>query len=371
MRIKSFIPAKYSVFFGIIFVLFLATLFIIAFLAKNEGKENILVVSPSKFSSPGINTGKIEEFMENNFLLTYELHSSEKISLAYADFPVKITAVNSCYPQLTGTSIIEGAFFSKQVWSEKLRHAVLNETAAFTIFGSTRITGNRFKINADTWLVTGVISDANDDSVIYIPSSIYNISNSEAYEFLVLMSPSLGFDETYIKNSLKTLGIHDNYFNYYNLGSQLNLLFERPLIILLIFLALFLLFLFAFFIEKFKMSINALKIELDRKYAHELFSQNRKTVFKSAIVTLHLICCPSLALFFLIRAVTIILPWQDIPSLYECMKIFYPHIEKLYNFELASRIIFLFSLILLSAFIIIGIFKRFIFRADISSNAEA
>ena len=361
MKIKYLPRAKYYIFWGIAFFLFLSALITLAFFAKKEGKERLLLVSPSQFSSPGINTGKIEEFTENNFPLTYELYSSEKISLAYAEFSVIVISTNSYYPQLTGNQIIEGSFFSKQGWKNALRHAVLNETAAFTIFGSSRITGNRFRIKEDTWLVTGVIKDGKNESIIYIPSSLNNVNNSNVSDILALMSPSLGFDETYIKNSLKALGIHENFFNFYNLGSQVNLLFERPQVILCLFFVIILLFLFVFLTGESKKSIAELKNELDKKYARELLRQKRKILFKPALISLLLVCCPLLALLLLIRAVSIILPWQDIPSLFECRELFYPHIQKLYNFEFASILIFFVMLILLAVFIIMRINKKFHF----------
>ena len=320
--------------------------------------ENLLLVSSS--GSSKINIRSIEEFIEKNFLLTYEIKSQEKITLGYADYSVLMIAANSCYPQLTGKKMTEGSFFFGQAWTGSLKHAVLNEKAAFEIFGSFNIAGKQFKIKNDTWIVTGVINDGNKEtSVIYAPSSSYNAaSGNSVSEFLALISPSLGLDETYVKNSLKSLGVHENNFNFYNLGSQINLMFERPQIILLLFFTIFLLFLFAFFKGKFKDSIAVLKNDLEKKYAHELIKEKRGTLIKPVFIILFLVCCPSFALFLLIRAASIILPWQDISLLNDCKELFFPHIERLYHFEFASRLIFIFSLVLLFLMIIMLFFTK-------------
>jgi len=336
-----------------IFIISLSALFIIAFFAKKEGLSNLLLVSASQKNSTGINVNKIEEFTESDFLLTYELKSNERISLGYAEFNAAVITVNSSYPQITGKKLIEGSFFSRQAWTGKLKHAVLNETAAHLVFGGVNIAGKQIRMRNDIWLVTGVIDDGSDDSVIYIPSSISDAANASVTDFLALLSPYSGYDEIYAKNSLKSLGVHESNYNFYNLSSQLDLMYERAAIIIILFVAIILMFIFTFFIKNFKESFITLKIELSRHYANELLKHKRAAVIKPALITLLLICCPSLALFLLIRAASIILPWQDIPSIFDCRALFYPHIERLYNFEIASRLFFIFSLILLVTLVIL------------------
>ena len=129
-----------------------------------------------------------------------------KISLPHGEFQAVVIGTNSSYSRLLLSVISEGSFFSKQAWSGRQRHAVLNEEEAYTIFGSRCITGNLFKIQNETWLVNGVINDGNDEqSRIYVPSSI---NGGGAGELLALMTDN-GYNEAYIKNSIKTLGVHE------------------------------------------------------------------------------------------------------------------------------------------------------------------
>jgi len=336
---------------GIMLFLTAAGLFITAFFAKKTGNENLLLVIPAEFRSPGIAVNRIEDFIEYEFLVTYEILSSQRINLPHIDYPVTVIETNSCYSQVFRFVIPEGSFFSPQAWSGRQRHAVLNETAAHNIFGSSRITGNQFRMQNETWIVTGVINDGDEENNrVYIPSSI---KNSQAVNFLALMAPSAGYDETYLINSFKTIGIHENNFIFINLGTHINLLFERGLIILFFLSGFVFIYFLINILGSFKKSIAVFRNELNKHYLYEIFRKNPKIVFKTIWLALLVILCPVLSAFLFLRAASVILPWQDIKPLISGKDIFYPHINKLYNYEIISRFIFIFSIIMLALFVII------------------
>ena len=336
-------------------VLFLSVLALIitAFLAESKSIKNTLLITPSQIGIPGINISRIEEFTETDFLLTYEIKSQDRISLDYADFPVTVIAANSCYQQIKKYSMIEGAFFPKQSWTGKQKHAVLNEAAANAVFGSGNITGSLFKLRGETWLVTGVINDRdNDTSRVYIPSSI---TGGSANSFLALLSVSAGYDETLIINSLKKLGIHGTSYDFINLDTQRNCLFERAYIIFLFILCFVLIFIMLVFINKFIHAFLLLKKELNNHYFAQVFKRNIKVILKPVWLGFPLLLSPILALTLLLRAVSVILPWQDIVSLKGKREIFYPYVDTLYNFDAVSFFIFIFSLIFLTFSVILFI----------------
>ena len=337
-------------------IISLSALYIIASLAKSESIQNLLLVTPLQLSSPGIGVSRIEEFTDNNFLVTYEITSSDRVSLAYADFPVTVVATNSCYSQILGYNLTEGSFFSKQAWTARQRHAVLNETAAFSVFGSSRIAGNQFKIRGDTWLVTGIINDGdNDNSRVYIPSSV---TGGQAGYFFALISEAAGISETYIKNSMKTLGIHETMFSFINLNTQIKNLYERACVTVMLFSGFLFVFLFLFFIGKFRNAFLLLKTEMKNRYIAQIFRENKKIVFKPLLSALPLLVSPITALFLFLRALSIILPWQDIVSLKGKQDILYPHIERINNYEFASRFLFIFSLLSLVLTVIIFLRRK-------------
>jgi len=349
LKIKILLP-------GIALFLCFGGLCVTAFLAEREGKENLLMVLPLRIGSPRIDVQKIEEFSQDEFLITYEIPGSERISLPNGNFPVTVIGTNESFPQILRLKMLEGSFFSKQAWTGKLRHAVLNEKAAFTIFGSSRVVDNRFRIRNETWLVTGVIDDGDDEySRVYVPSSI---QGAPASELLTLMST--GFDESYIKNSIKSLEIRESSFSFFNFGTQIRLLWERFLIIPLLFFAFLFLGLLQPFIVKFTKSLAALRAILDRHYTKEILSKNRKAALKPMALAIVILFLPSAALFLFLRIVSIVLRWQDIPSITALNReLFYPHLVRLYNFEMVSRFLFGFCLFFLACLIIFVIIEYY------------
>lgn len=355
--LSSYFSGKPALLCAIALLLSVAALFSTAVVSDVKSPGNLLLVTPSGISSPGISVERIEEFTESYFLVTYEMLSSERVSLAYADFPVTTAAVNSCYARILDLRMTEGSFFSKQAWTGRQRHAVLNETAAFSIFGSKKISGNQIKIQGATWLITGVINDGDDDtSRVYIPSSI---AGGQVNSFLVLMSASSGIDETFIKNSMKSLGVHETSFDFINLDTQISYLYERAYVIILFLSGFILIFLLFIFINKFIRAISVFKTELTNHYAAHILKENKNIIAKPALLGVTLLICPSLAVLMFTRAVSIFLPWQDIVSLKGKQDAFYPYIDKLYDYETVSVLLFIFSLIFLCINVIVFIRRNY------------
>ncbi|MDR2575920.1 MAG: ABC transporter permease [Treponema sp.] len=342
-----FHSTKIFVVTSLVLILCLGGLCVPACIAKWAG--DLLLVLPKEINSPRIDINKIEDFIEADFLLTYEIPSSDRVSLSNGEYPVTLIGTNSCYSRILGLSMIEGSFFSARDWEGKQRQAVLNEKAAFDIFGSSRIVGNRFKIRNEVWLVAGVINDGNEDHCrIYVPSSI-----REGGADALMALTSGGIDEAYVKNSLKVLGIQEAVYNFFNFGTITNLLWERVVIILLLFLVLLFLSLLRPLAIKCKAAFVVLKEELERRYMGQILKENRKTILKPLPFVLGLTIFPVMALFLFLRLASICLPWQDIPSLALISReLFYPHLERLCDYELASCLLFFVSLAILGVVVV-------------------
>jgi len=334
---------------GLILILCLGGLCVPAFLAR-WGKD-LLLVLPAEISSQKIDINKIEDFMEDEFLLTYEIPGSDRVSLSTGEYRVTLIGTNSCYSRVLGLPMIEGAFFSARDWEGKQRQAVINEKAAFDIFGSSRVVGNRFKMRNETrfdktgfdetWLVAGVIDDGNEDRCrLYVPSSI---RGGGADTLLALTSG--GVDEAYVKNSLKSLGIQEAAYNFFYFGTIANHLWERAVVIILLFFVLLFLSLLRPLTLKFRAAFAVFKEELELRYPVQIIKENRKRILKPALYAIGLIIFSILVLFFLLRLASICLPWQDIPSLALIKReLFYPHLKRLCDYEFASRVLFFISL---------------------------
>ena len=326
----------------------LVVLTILAFHAQKD--KNLFFVLPTDISSPRFNLEKIEDFSENEFLLTYEIIGSERLSLSHAEFPVTLFATNSNYAQILGLRMLEGSFFTKQAWVGRQRQAVLNEKAAQTIFGSNNITGSRFRIRNEIWVVIGLVSDGDEDrSRLYIPSSI------RGGEATALALTSAGtFDEAYVINSIKNLGIRDGDFSFINFDTQSRLLWERIVFILLLFFIFLLFSLIKPLFLKLKEAWGTLKTQLNKEYARDILLRNRKNILKLIFFAGVILLFPALSLFFILQLVSICLPWQDIPSLAGLnFDYFYPHLYRIRNLDLISNIFFGIALISIILFFII------------------
>jgi hypothetical protein len=322
-------------------------LFTVYFLLEKSG--NLFLVPPNTLRSPRIDINTIEEFSENEFILTYENPVPEKVSLPQGEHPVTLIGTNSSYPHIMGLPMSEGSFFSKQAWAGKLRHAVLNERAALIIFGSNQIVNNRFRIRNDTWLVTGVIRDGDDDTArIYVPSSVHG---GEAAALALISSGRM--DEAYIKNNLKALAIREDSFDFINFETFRRLFLERALTISVLFLIFLLLNTLIPLITIFRKTINTLKTELGWHYLAEILKKRQKTIIKLCFLVLGMICVPVSAVFLLIKRVAVWLPWQDIPSLSGINRdSFYSRLDMLTSLETASLSLFILSLAVLVIFFV-------------------
>ncbi|MDR0312377.1 MAG: ABC transporter permease [Treponema sp.] len=312
-------------------------------------KKSLFLVLPNELGSPRLNINNIEDFCETDFLLTYEIPASERVSLPQGDYPVTLIGTNSSYPSIMGLSMLEGAFFTKQAWTGKQRHAVLNEEAAFAIFGSSQVVNNRFRIRNDTWLVTGVIQNGDDDKAkIYVPSSV---RGGEANALALVTSSRL--DGTYVKNSLKSLGIQGSSFDFIDFSARTRLFFERTLTIMLIAVIFLLLTLLRPLIIALIRAITDFKKDLEQLYLIEIIKNRKKAVARFIFIGLRLVLFPILAVFLLIKLVSMWLPWQDIPSLSGLNKdLFYPHISWLTGLETISLCLFIVSLVAWGCFYI-------------------
>jgi hypothetical protein len=352
LRIKPATPGTIGLF------LCLAGLCVTAFLA---GKDKALFfVLPSGTGSTRFDVQAVEDFSEKHFLLTYEIPGAEKVSLSHAEYAVTVIATNSSYPGILGLRMLEGAFFSKQAWRGKQRYAVLNETAAFAIFGSANIVGSRFRIRNDTWLVTGIISDGDEDKArIYIPSSV---RGGEAGALALA-----GMDEAYARNSLKALGIQEGNFSFLNMAVIYGLLWERAEVVVLLFFAFLFLGLLKPLIGGLSIARLALRKDLVRLYPGELLQKRGKSFYKMAFFALGLVLSPTLALFLFLRLASICLPWQDIPSLANLNPEFFPlRLPGIHTLELVSRFFFGFSL----AFLVIFFYNKWRGKKHGSANRK-
>jgi hypothetical protein len=305
---------------------------VLALIAGTEFYDDLVLASPAKIQAPRINLQKIKQLCEDEFPLTYELLQPERAATAITEYAVTLVGVNSFYPRILGFPLVEGSFFTQQAWDGKLRHVVLNEEGATVLFGSTRVSGQRLKIKGEIWIVSGVINDGDTENCrIYVPSSL--LSSPGALYLLVKA------DETIIKDSLKSLGLSDDTFYFFNLGNHARLFGEQAALALMFFCSLLLILRLPRDWEKCRTLFFTFRGELKKNYLREVLRTAK--IFTALLPVLRLAVCAAVVLLLLRRSLAFCLPWQDLtPLKYVERNIFCGKILRLQYWETTSWFLF-------------------------------
>jgi len=271
--------------------------------------ENLVLVTPKVFSSAGFNIEKIEEFCEDQFLVTYETVRSGRLNNGQSDYSVSLIGTNSCYPFLLRYPILSGGFWSNSAFKGKERHLVLNEKAAFQIFGGNDIIGLALQMDRESWLITGVIQDGYEDEArAYLPASK---GGGNPKSLLALGNSTLA----YVVSALKDLGVQEANYDIISLEAAARQYREWW------YLACFLIFclIFAFCCRQgtawLKVQLGLTREELRRLYPGEFFRKYRLMVLKSSALIMTMLAGAILVLVFLIRMLATALRWRDLPNL--------------------------------------------------------
>jgi hypothetical protein len=194
-------------------------------------------------------------------------------------------------------------------------------------------------------VVSGVIRDGDDEHCrIYVTSSA---RGGEAVSLMALLEPHRGISESYAKNILKSLGLQEDAFTWYNLETQARLLWERALAAVEIVLILIFIGLIPWLGKKLALLFTALREDLKSLYFRELFITRRARLLKFAVLILALAVSAAAVMFFALKTVSLILPWQDIPHLADLNRdMFDLKLGRLFSADPVSRILFIASLVL-------------------------
>ncbi|MDR2133802.1 MAG: ABC transporter permease, partial [Treponema sp.] len=240
-----------------------------AFITGTSGLGDLFLAAPADIHAPEIDLQKIERFCDEHFPLTYEIPGPEKAVILGAEYPVTLIGTNSRYPRILGYSMADGSFFSKQAWKGGERHAVLNGKAAFDLFGSIRAAGNCVKIRNETWIVTGVINDGDDENRrIYVPSPA---RGGKAVSLLARTDAPGESSVSYLRDNLKSLGVYEGGFVFFDLGAEIRFFWERAVVALLLLSCLLPACIFPPALGKCRAAFFRLQRELKKRYLPELF----------------------------------------------------------------------------------------------------
>lgn len=289
------------------FVLLSALLGISIFIGR-EQNGNLLMAKPMEYVIPAYTYQKVEELCEKEFLLTYETRKQTKVQAIQSEHTVIFIGTNSCYPQIMNFLMVDGSFFTKSAWKAGNRHVVLNETAAFQLFGSVCPSGNRIKTAGETWIVTGVIEDHDEENAnLYIPSSI---GDTQIGALLVLMSGGIG--KEYVKNKLKQLDIYDTQYEITDLSAYSDAFIQRFRAALKIALCIMIISFICYGIALLRQYFFDYKIKMERYYFHELFKKYEREFMKMAGIILSIFVGTAVLLDLSVQILAACLSWQEL-----------------------------------------------------------
>lgn len=289
-------------------VVLLAFLFGLSFLAGLAGYANLLMATPNTLSAPALNIEKLEDLSEDEFLLTYAVRQPASAQAINSKHSVILVGTNHNYANIMGYIPLDGGFFTKSAMDAKNKYVTLNETTAFQMFGSNRITGKPLKINGETWVVTGVIQDNDTENLnLYVPASV---SGRKTDSIMVLMDGI--FTEAYVKNALKSIGVHDDSYDFVNLSKSAGAFAERFAVAWKT--ALLTMIIFIIYLTGSKL-LNQLRLLHDRLhdvYFKELIFHYRKELLKVMGALAAVVGGITAALALSLQILAICLSWQEL-----------------------------------------------------------
>ena len=201
--------------------LLFAALFALAFLAQMAGYSGLLLVTPA---SPGseISFSTVQRLQDEGLLVTYEISDHAVAEAANARHSVIRIGTNSTYLDITGHRLLSGGFFPRTSHETGSRLAVLNETAAITLFGSINIDGMTLHMDGESWSITGVINDFSGDNL-----NIYTQNPVTGGSIRSLLIQKCNGGAIHAAHILSTAGIREGEYIFTNLSKVSNAFAQR------------------------------------------------------------------------------------------------------------------------------------------------
>ncbi|MCL2839901.1 MAG: ABC transporter permease [Defluviitaleaceae bacterium] len=160
--------------------------------------------------------------------LTYESRQLATVTAINTSHDVILVGTNHYFPFVMGHYIPHGRFFREDAVRYAHHVAVLNQHAAFILFGTHEATGNTLIIDETPYVVFGIIDDKdNNHSNIYIP--ITRLSNTVE---TIITNLSITTDMIRL-NEWQRLGIGDNQYYFVNFSIRNTVIRNRPILALI------------------------------------------------------------------------------------------------------------------------------------------
>ncbi|MCL2752445.1 MAG: ABC transporter permease, partial [Firmicutes bacterium] len=150
---------------------------------------------------------------ESRVMLTYELRREAAVNALRARHDAVLVGTNHTYPFVMRFPLVNGAFFGRDAVAEAHRTAVLNERAAFDLFGATAAAGNELQIGGEPYTVSGVIDDGDrDNRNIYVPVTRLD----RAVGVIAANVSEDGLTESHIRSEWRQMSVDEGRYHIVN-----------------------------------------------------------------------------------------------------------------------------------------------------------
>lgn len=252
----------------------LVPLFFLGFSANHERYKDILYITPNANRNLDVSIVDIEKINEEDFLTTYQVEQEKKIKAIHGNHTVNLRGTNYSYPFVLNYNLVNGGFFTKSAQEQGSKVVVLNEIAAFELFGGNDCIRNEIIVDNLIYTVVGVLNDKDaENKNIYIPITLLNQSPNE---FISISNTDIS--EQFIKAQYKELGITTDYYDFINLNSLSQMIKEKAVVSCILILIMILILIIKLTLYKIVYQYKTLNKLLRKAYLKDLLKKEIKSL---------------------------------------------------------------------------------------------
>ena len=168
------------------------------------GLDRAQAFIPKQQNADGKDPAALADILDDELVYTYESQKSITLKTQLRNVPVQLFSVNYAYPIVTGLPLAGGSFFTKTAEDMLFKHIVLNEQAAFQLFGGTDIIGQTLEWDGQIFEIVGILADGLDDATAYASAAL---TGENAQAFMALPDAANGLSTAHVLNLMKQAGV--------------------------------------------------------------------------------------------------------------------------------------------------------------------
>lgn len=336
-------------------MLSLTGLLFFAIQAEKKQYQDLIIAVPDGSGFPSFDLSEINKIGNEEMAVTYDIRKRVTAETTNSKYPVTLIGTNSSYAEVAGLQTVTGSFWSTEAWNMRSRYVILNEPAAFQLFGSSNIIGNTVKLDGELWMVTGIVKDGNKkNKMAYVPASAITGSPE------VLMAKTKGGTGA-VLNSLSRLGIYESNSRVIDVSAVARLFWQQFCVS--VYLTVILLS-FIFSCKRIAVlgeHFGLIRLCYQIMYPDELIVKSRRELRQMACQGLLMLLSGMISLLLARRILQMALSWKDVGTEIKYLSdyFFQAKMQWLMRYWISGPI--LFSVFVITLFMIAGI-RGFLWR---------